>query len=197
MGDRDGRLLVVDGRLQQLRDRAGRQVHAGRRPRARLPAAARGADARDPQAAPADRLRRPDEGWRERYQAVGTEEVVAVEGRLERRRRLGEGRRVPDATGLELLAQDLRDAQRGQRRSTPSTSAARARSRSRPARSARRCERLREQGLRLPARVHGVDYYPEEPRLGVHYELLDMERARPPDGQAARRRPTRPQRRRR
>jgi NADH-quinone oxidoreductase subunit C len=23
--------------------------------------------------------------------------------------------------------------------------------------------------------VHGVDYYPEEPRLGVHYELLDME----------------------
>ena len=51
LGDRDGRLLVVDGRLQQLRDRAGRQVHAGRRPRARLPAAARGADARHPQAA--------------------------------------------------------------------------------------------------------------------------------------------------
>ena len=25
------------------------------------------------------------------------------------------------------------------------------------------------------ARVHGVDYYPEEPRLGVHYELLDMD----------------------
>ena len=24
------------------------------------------------------------------------------------------------------------------------------------------------------ASVHGVDYYPEEPRLGVHYELLDM-----------------------
>ncbi|MEA2233930.1 MAG: NADH-quinone oxidoreductase subunit, partial [Solirubrobacteraceae bacterium] len=23
--------------------------------------------------------------------------------------------------------------------------------------------------------VHGVDYYPEEPRLGVHYELLDMD----------------------
>ena len=51
VGDRDGRLLVLDGRLQQLRDRPGRQVHAGRRPRARLPAAARGADARDPQAA--------------------------------------------------------------------------------------------------------------------------------------------------
>jgi NADH-quinone oxidoreductase subunit C len=24
--------------------------------------------------------------------------------------------------------------------------------------------------------VHGVDYYPHEPRLGVHYELLDMDR---------------------
>ncbi len=24
--------------------------------------------------------------------------------------------------------------------------------------------------------MHGVDYYPEEPRLGVHYELLDMAR---------------------
>jgi NADH-quinone oxidoreductase subunit C len=22
--------------------------------------------------------------------------------------------------------------------------------------------------------VHGLDYFPEEPRLGVHYELLDM-----------------------
>jgi NADH-quinone oxidoreductase subunit C len=22
--------------------------------------------------------------------------------------------------------------------------------------------------------VHGVDYYPEEPRLGVHYEMRDM-----------------------
>ena len=24
--------------------------------------------------------------------------------------------------------------------------------------------------------MHGVDYYPQEPRLGVHYELLDMAR---------------------
>jgi NADH-quinone oxidoreductase subunit C len=35
-------------------------------------------------------------------------------------------------------------------------------------------ERLREKGYRFLASVHGVDYYPEEPRLGVHYELLDM-----------------------
>jgi NADH-quinone oxidoreductase subunit C len=27
------------------------------------------------------------------------------------------------------------------------------------------------------ASVHGVDYLPEEPRLGVHYELLNMPRA--------------------
>ena len=46
VGDRDGRLLVLDGRLQQLRDRPGRQVHAGRRARAGLPAAPGGADAR-------------------------------------------------------------------------------------------------------------------------------------------------------
>jgi len=39
VGDRDGRLLQLDGRLQQLRDRPGRQVHAGRRSQFRLPAA--------------------------------------------------------------------------------------------------------------------------------------------------------------
>jgi NADH-quinone oxidoreductase subunit C len=33
---------------------------------------------------------------------------------------------------------------------------------------------LREHGFNFLASVHGVDYYPEEPRLGVHYELLDM-----------------------
>jgi NADH-quinone oxidoreductase subunit C len=31
-------------------------------------------------------------------------------------------------------------------------------------------------GYRALMSVHGVDYYPEEPRLGVHYEMLDMER---------------------
>jgi NADH-quinone oxidoreductase subunit C len=35
---------------------------------------------------------------------------------------------------------------------------------------------LRERGYRFLASVHGVDYYPQEPRLGVHYELLDMSR---------------------
>ena len=36
-------------------------------------------------------------------------------------------------------------------------------------------EQLRGKGFTFLASVHGVDYYPEEPRLGVHYELLDME----------------------
>ena len=35
-------------------------------------------------------------------------------------------------------------------------------------------EHLRGKGFRFLLSVHGVDYYPEEPRLGVHYELLDM-----------------------
>ena len=35
-------------------------------------------------------------------------------------------------------------------------------------------ELLRAKGFTFLASVHGVDYFPEEPRLGVHYELLDM-----------------------
>ena len=37
-------------------------------------------------------------------------------------------------------------------------------------------ESLRERGYEFLASVHGVDHYPEEPRLGVVYELLDMSR---------------------
>jgi NADH-quinone oxidoreductase subunit C len=36
--------------------------------------------------------------------------------------------------------------------------------------------RLRAKGFTFLASVHGVDHYPEEPRLGVIYELLDMSR---------------------
>ena len=35
---------------------------------------------------------------------------------------------------------------------------------------------LREKGYSAMSSLHGVDYYPEEPRLGVIYELLDMAR---------------------
>jgi NADH-quinone oxidoreductase subunit C len=34
---------------------------------------------------------------------------------------------------------------------------------------------LREKGFTFMASVHGLDYYPVEPRLGVQYELLSME----------------------
>ena len=37
-------------------------------------------------------------------------------------------------------------------------------------------EILRGQGYTFLASLHGVDYYPEEPRLGVLYEMLDMKR---------------------
>ena len=80
---------------------------------------------------------------------------------------------MPDATGLELLAQELRESAaggvldtvhyRGQAsllvspRFVPDT-----------------LKFLRGRGYTFLASVHGVDYFPEEPRLGVHYELLDM-----------------------
>jgi NADH-quinone oxidoreductase subunit C len=37
-------------------------------------------------------------------------------------------------------------------------------------------EHLRGKGYTFLASLHGVDYYPAEPRLGVLYELLDMQR---------------------
>lgn len=36
-------------------------------------------------------------------------------------------------------------------------------------------ERLRSQGYQHLMSLHGVDYYPEEPRFGVIYELLSFE----------------------
>ena len=37
-------------------------------------------------------------------------------------------------------------------------------------------EHLQSKGYTFLASLHGVDYYPDEPRLGVLYELLDMQR---------------------
>ena len=80
---------------------------------------------------------------------------------------------MPDATGLELIAHDLRERDADgvlgtvffrdkatilvSPRFVPDT-----------------LEHLRAQGFTFLASVHGVDYFPEEPRFGVHYELLDM-----------------------
>jgi NADH-quinone oxidoreductase subunit C len=80
---------------------------------------------------------------------------------------------VPDAVGLELLAEELREADptsvletlyfrdKGQITVKPASIRA-------------TLEHLRGKGFDMLMSVHGVDYYPEEPRFGVHYELLDM-----------------------
>ena len=81
---------------------------------------------------------------------------------------------MPDATGLELIAQELRDADAEAVLATlhfrdHATLIVE------PAKVGWVLARLRERGYGFLASVHGVDYYPEEPRLGVIYELLDME----------------------
>ena len=80
---------------------------------------------------------------------------------------------MPDATGLELIAQELRDADADAVLDTvffrdhAALLVA-------PAAVPATLEHLRGKGFAFLASVHGVDYFPEEPRLGVHYELLDM-----------------------
>ena len=82
---------------------------------------------------------------------------------------------MPDATGLELIAQELDDADPGSVLDTVfhrDRAAVLVAPRAIPA----TLEHLRGQGYSFLASVHGLDYFPEEPRLGVHYELLDMSR---------------------
>jgi len=78
---------------------------------------------------------------------------------------------MPDATGLELLARQLGDAALEtvyfRERATLVVD---------PAQIRKVLGALRGEGYAFLASVHGVDYYPEEPRLGVIYELLDMGR---------------------
>lgn len=81
---------------------------------------------------------------------------------------------MPDATGLELIAQDLReqhpdailDTLYFREQATLLVD---------PAQVREVLIGLREKGYRFLASLHGVDYYPEEPRLSVHYQLLDMD----------------------
>ena len=82
---------------------------------------------------------------------------------------------MPDPTGLELIAQEVAELEadsvlgtthfRGQANLlvTPSV-------------VPQALEHLRGRGYGFLASVHGSDYFPEEPRLAVHYELLDMRR---------------------
>jgi NADH-quinone oxidoreductase subunit C len=78
---------------------------------------------------------------------------------------------VPDATGLELIRHELGDA-------VLDTSFFREHAvlEVRPERVRDVLAALRLKGYAFLASVHGVDYYPDEPRLGVLYELLDMAR---------------------
>jgi NADH-quinone oxidoreductase subunit C len=80
---------------------------------------------------------------------------------------------VPDATGLELLAGELREADpeavldTNNFRDKGAIAVA-------PHRVRDVLHFLKDRGYRFLASVHGLDYYPEEPRLGVQYEMLDM-----------------------
>ena len=82
---------------------------------------------------------------------------------------------MPDAPGLELLAQDLRETDAD---AVVDTSYFRDKAALEVAPDSVRTvlAALREKGFRALMSVHGVDYWPHEPRLGVHYELLSMER---------------------
>jgi NADH-quinone oxidoreductase subunit C len=86
---------------------------------------------------------------------------------------------VPDATGLELIAQALRAAEGGDGTSgSPVLETVFFRGRGtlvvEPERIGVVLAALRERGYAFMASLHGVDYYPHEPRLGIVYELLDM-----------------------
>jgi NADH-quinone oxidoreductase subunit C len=81
---------------------------------------------------------------------------------------------VPDATGLELLAQDLRAAHGDETVLGTEHFRGKAAFDIAPARVREVLAFLRERGFGFLASVHGLDYYPQEPRLGVQYELLDM-----------------------
>jgi NADH-quinone oxidoreductase subunit C len=78
---------------------------------------------------------------------------------------------VPDATGLELIAQELGGA-------VLDTVFFRGRGTLliQPEEIRTTLASLRKHGYSFMSSLHGVDHYPEEPRLGVVYELLDMAR---------------------
>jgi len=83
---------------------------------------------------------------------------------------------VPDQVGLELIATQLGEAIPG---SVLETAYFRDQATLQiDPRSVRRVlsELKQSHGYHSLMSVHGVDYYPHEPRLGVHYEMLDMAR---------------------
>jgi NADH-quinone oxidoreductase subunit C len=83
---------------------------------------------------------------------------------------------VPDATGLELIAQELRETHGEDVVDETTFFRDQATLTVEPASIRAVLAHLREQGYAFMSSVHGVDYYPHEPRLGVIYEMLDMSR---------------------
>ncbi|HEX7299481.1 MAG TPA: NADH-quinone oxidoreductase subunit C [Solirubrobacteraceae bacterium] len=81
---------------------------------------------------------------------------------------------MPDATGLELLAQELTESEPDAVRDTEFFRG-KAALHVAPAAIRSALAFLRGKGFTFLASVHGLDYYPDEPRLGVQYELLSME----------------------
>ena len=82
---------------------------------------------------------------------------------------------MPDATELELTAHELRDAHSD---SIIDTEFHRGRATlvANPEKIRAILEHLQAKGYTMLASLHGVDYYPLEPRLGVLYEMLDRRR---------------------
>jgi NADH-quinone oxidoreductase subunit C len=87
---------------------------------------------------------------------------------------------LPDATGLELLAQRVRAAVGDDAVVGTLFHREQATLEADPGLVREVLAYLRERDEEpwpLLASLHGCDYLPEEPRLGVHYQLLSMERA--------------------
>ncbi len=86
---------------------------------------------------------------------------------------------MPDATGLELIAQSIREELGDD--AVVGTNYFREEATLQVAPESVRdvLARLRDgaEPFECLMSVHGCDYLPEEPRLGVHYQLLSMERS--------------------
>jgi NADH-quinone oxidoreductase subunit C len=80
---------------------------------------------------------------------------------------------LPDPTGLELLAGELRDIAPDAVINT-THDRGRAEIEVVPAAARPAVGFLKEKGFTFLASLHGLDYFPEEPRLCVIWELLDM-----------------------
>src|ERR687897_440308 len=82
---------------------------------------------------------------------------------------------MPDATGLELIAQQVRERLGDDAVTGTSYYREQATLEVAPDRVHDVLELLQADFERLMS-VHGCDYLPDEPRLGVHYQLLSMAR---------------------